>query len=55
MSIPNCYGCEEELNHALDYQDNESLHLVQQELTKIGLKGHVKIMMVNDNGKVLVF
>ena len=52
--ITNCKGCECELCIAYDYQE-EGLHLVQQELTHIGERSHFIMMLVNDEGKVVVW
>lgn len=53
MTVANCNGCQEEFSQAIMYQ-SKGLHLVQQEITKIGLKGHIRIMLVNDDGKIVV-
>ena len=49
--IPMCIGCQDEFEFALVCKD---LFLVQQEITHIGERRHLFIMMVNNEGKVMV-
>ena len=53
MTIPNCSGCEEEWSYCEEMIE-EGYHLAQQELTHLGERKHFRIMMVNDNGKIVV-
>jgi hypothetical protein len=55
--IPNCQGCEQELEEALFLQDKYSLHVVTSpDLPNTYPQGrhHVFIIMVNDNGDVVL-
>jgi len=49
--IPNCKGCEEEFDMACEYQEENDLHLASWPFGK----GHFHIVMVNDNGKIVVW
>jgi len=53
--IPNCRGCIEELNMAVESQDLYNLHFVTTK-KKCGLneKSHFHIFMVDDNGKIMI-
>lgn len=48
--IPNCRGCEEELEMVKEYV-GEGLHFAGQGLHE---KGHLLMIMVNDNGEIIV-
>ena len=52
--ITNCKGCDEELSYCCE-MIQEGFHLVQQEITHIGERKHFVIMMVDNNGKVIVW
>ncbi len=51
--IPNCEGCEAELSIAFEYAE-EGYHLIQQELTNLGTRKHLLIMMVDDDGNIVI-
>ena len=51
--IGNCRGCEVEWNVMVDYV-KEGYHLVQQEITHIGERKHFFIMMVDEEGNVVI-
>lgn len=54
MTKSNCKGCEEELYQAYYYQAR-GFHLVQSDITNLGVKGkHLCIMMVDDEGKIMI-
>jgi len=50
MSIPNCEGCKIE-REAVDEFAEQGLHFAGKGLDE---KGHLSIIMVDDNGKVIV-
>ena len=53
--IAHCDGCKYEIEEAYDFQQ-EGLHLVDAWYTYLGEKGkHFFIMMVDDDGKVMVW
>ena len=53
MTIGNCSGCEQEWGMMCEEIENGH-HLVQQEITHIGERRHFFIMMVDEEGKVVV-
>ena len=50
MSIPNCPGCEQEFCDTFMYAE-QGLHFAGSGLFE---KGHLTMIMVDDNGKVIV-
>jgi len=49
--IPNCGGCEEDLNWAIYLQDRCGYYFAGGGL---GVRGHLVMRMVDDEGKVMV-
>ena len=54
--MKRCVGCEEELAQAYNFQQKHGLYLADSWTTNIeDRKKHFRIMMLTDNGSVLVW
>ena len=56
--IPNCKGCKYEIDDAYYHQQEYGLHLATTKdypsSERIGIKGHFFMMMVNNEGKIVI-
>jgi len=53
--VPGCCGCVENFVFAVWAQDADGLHLVQEELTNLGSRGHFRALLVDDRGRIIIW